>query len=202
MSQSGQSAVHDGLELYISPCVNCPPHPFHPPSSDRPIRIRIQGPLETIEKLLPNESWYPLMPFPQPGGLELASLTHQRLYGQRGDAVLAVRDEYLACVIKAGIPQDYIDYYGVTFDHLVPKDDPNPEVLVINIIEVDDGEGMYADGGQFANELLLFPVNPTDYTGRRVLAVPRCCQKKKGTQDRRLINSQVAERDVELRASS
>lgn len=95
----------------------------------------------------------------------------------------------------------YIDYYGVTFDYLVPNDDPNPEVLVINIMEVDS-DGVYADGGIYANEVLLFPVNPTDYTGKKVLAVPRCCQHKKGTQDRRLINGMVAERDSEIRRCS
>jgi hypothetical protein len=88
-----------------------------------------------------------------------------------------------------------IDYYGVTFDHLVPADDPNPEVLAINIIEVDSGGGVYADGGIFANKVLSFPVHPREYTGKKVLAVPRCCQYKKGTQDRERINSEVAERD-------
>ena len=102
-----RSAVHNGLELYIPPCVNRPPHGFHPPPSDRPLRIRIQGPLETIQKLLPNESWHPIKPFPQPGGLKLARLTHQRLYGaEDNDTALAVRDEYLAWVVEAGIPQE------------------------------------------------------------------------------------------------
>jgi hypothetical protein len=91
-----------------------------------------------------------------------------------------------------------IDYYGVTFDHLVLADNPNPEVLVINIIEVDNTGGVYADGGNYANQVLLFAINPTDYTGKKVLAVPRCCQHKKGTQDRRRINSEVAERDSEI----
>ncbi|KAL5117696.1 hypothetical protein ACEQ8H_004444 [Pleosporales sp. CAS-2024a] len=40
----------------------------------------------------------------------------------------------------------YIDYYGVTFDHLVPCDEPNPHVLAMSIFEVDD------DGGAFANQ--------------------------------------------------
>lgn len=35
----------------------------------------------------------------------------------------------------------------------------------------------------------------TEYTGRRVLAVPRCCQKRKGTQDRWRNNFGVADRD-------
>jgi hypothetical protein len=63
----------------------------------------------------------------------------------------------------------YIDYYGVIFDHLVPADDPNPEVLAISIIKVDN------DGGAFANKVLLFQIDPTEYTGKKVLAVPRCC---------------------------
>ena len=69
---------------------------------------------------------------------------------------------------------------------------------MINIIETDDGGGVYADGGTYANEVLLFSVNPTEYTGKKVLALPRCCQHKKGTQDRRLINGLVAERDSEI----
>lgn len=38
-----------------------------------------------------------------------------------------------------------IDYYGVTFDHLVPPHDLDPEVLQIDIIEMDDDEGAYAN---------------------------------------------------------
>jgi len=53
---------------------------------------------------------------------------------------------------------------------------------------------MYGDGGVYANEVLLFAVDPTEYTGKKVLAVPRCCQRKNGTQDRKLINGSVTER--------
>lgn len=90
----------------------------------------------------------------------------------------------------------YIDYYGVTFDHLVPANDPNPEVLVIGIVEVDN------DGGAFANNHLLFQIDPTEYTRKKILAVPRCCQVKKGTQDRKRCNNEVAERDRELQKRS
>jgi len=55
----------------------------------------------------------------------------------------------------------------VTFDHLVPADDPNPEVLAISIIEVDN------DGGAFTNKFFSFPVDPTEYMGRKFLTVPR-----------------------------
>ena len=87
-------------------------------------------------------------------------------------------------------------------DHLVPADDPNPEVLVINIIEVDSNGGVYADGGKYANEVLLFSVNLTEYTGKKVLAVPRCCQHKRCTQDSRRIDKEVVEREGEIRERS
>lgn len=68
---------------------------------------------------------------------------------------------------------------------------------MINIIEVDSEGGECADGGVYANEVLMFSVRSEEYTGRKVLAVPRCCQKKRGTQDRKLINGQVAERNLD-----
>lgn len=81
-----------------------------------------------------------------------------------------------------------IDYYGVTFDHLVPADDINPEVLQINIIEIEDDNGVYA------NTWLSFAVDPAEFIGKKVLAVPRCCQKRKGTQDRWRVNALVDQR--------
>jgi hypothetical protein len=61
-------------------------------------------------------------------------------------------------------------------------------VLAVSIIEVDN------DGGAFANEHFSFFVDPTEYTGKKVIAVPRSCQVKKGTTGRWRINSLVAER--------
>lgn len=40
-----------------------------------------------------------------------------------------------------------------------------------------------------------FAVDPAEYAGKKVLAVPRCCQKRKGTTDRRRINGDVDYRD-------
>jgi hypothetical protein len=82
-----------------------------------------------------------------------------------------------------------IDYYGITFDHLVPTDDTDPEVLQINIIEIED------DGGLYANKNSRFEIDPAYYTGKKVLALPRCCQKRKGTTDRRRVNDGVNARD-------
>jgi hypothetical protein len=67
-------------------------------------------------------------------------------------------------------------------------------VLAISIIEVDNGA--------FANKVLSFAIDPTEYTGKKVLAVPRCCQVKKGTQDRQRWNDLVAERDREIQRCS
>ena len=78
-----------------------------------------------------------------------------------------------------------IDYYGVTFDHLVPADDTNPQVLQINIFEIEDDEGIYA------NKYSRFEIDPADYTGKKVLALPRCCQRRNGTTDRRRVNDGV-----------
>jgi len=188
------------LELFIPPCIHRPRHRLHPPPLDQPLRIQIQGPLESIQKLLPNISWHEIVRFPQPGGLELATLTHRALYGEEGlkeaDDVPAVRNEYLAWAMEGRKSLDYIDYYGVTFDHLVPANDPDPEVLAISIIEVDNDEGA------FANNHLQFQIDPTEYTRKKVLAVPRCCQVKEGTQDRQRCNTEVAERDREIQRLS
>jgi hypothetical protein len=53
-------------------------------------------------------SWHEIRRFPQPGGLELATLTHRALYGEEGlgeaDGVPAVRNEYLAWVMEGRKP--------------------------------------------------------------------------------------------------
>ncbi|EJP60923.1 uncharacterized protein BBA_10130 [Beauveria bassiana ARSEF 2860] len=138
------------LDLCIHACIQKPRHRLHPPPANTPLRIRIQGPLETTEKLLPDVKWHNIVSFPQPGGVELARLTHEALYGREVHAEtrcrLVVRDEYLAWAMSGRRPLSYIDYYGVTFDHLVSPDDPDPEVLVINIIELDSVGGIYSDG--------------------------------------------------------
>ena len=86
-----------------------------------------------------------------------------------------------------------IDYYGVTFDHRIPADDANPTVLQINILEMEEDNGVYANDG------ILFSVDPAEYAGVSILAVPRCCQRRKGRTDRTRINSAVQTRDA-LRA--
>ncbi|KAK4042022.1 hypothetical protein C8A01DRAFT_33908 [Parachaetomium inaequale] len=60
-----------------------------------------------------------------------------------------------------------IDYYGVTFDHLVPANDPDPDVLQINIIELETASGPFANGEAYANRYLRFAVHLADYAGKK-----------------------------------
>jgi hypothetical protein len=84
----------------------------------------------------------------------------------------------------------------VTFDYKVPENNTNPEVLAINIIELEEESGDYANGIDFAQKYLRLQVNAEEYIGTKVLAVPRCCQWKKGTQDRGRINADVRSRTL------
>ncbi|KAI1498404.1 hypothetical protein F5X99DRAFT_326696 [Biscogniauxia marginata] len=178
------------LKLHIPHCIQTPAHCLHPPVPKRPLRIQIEGPTVSIERLLPAVSWHTNvrhLEFPQPAGPALAKLAYEAIYEREPEADdVIVRDEYLGWVVEE--PLSRIDYYGVTFDYLVPVSDPDPEVLQINIIEVEN------DGGAYANRWLPFTVDLAKYQGHMVLAVPRCCQKRKGTQDRGRVNSSVAER--------
>ncbi|KAI6303409.1 hypothetical protein MCOR34_006701 [Pyricularia oryzae] len=72
------------------------------------------------------------------------------------------------------------DYYGVTFDHLVPAGDTDPEVLDINIIELEAKDGLYANGLDYANETLSFKLDPLSDLRAKVLAVPEVLSKAQG----------------------
>ncbi|KAK3933461.1 hypothetical protein QBC46DRAFT_368733 [Diplogelasinospora grovesii] len=169
------------LPLHIPYCIHTPAHPFHLPPLDKPVRIQIEGPLVSIQRLLPEVPWHvdvcePI--FPQPAGPELAKLACRAIYGQdvrpHVENDLIVRDEYLGwqlTIIRA--PTSEIDYYGVTFDHLIDEDE-----------------------GEYANTYLSFTVDPAEYIGKKVLAVPRCCQKRKGTTDRSRVNGSVTQKDL------
>jgi hypothetical protein len=76
---------------------------------------------------------------------------------------------------------------------LVPPGDADPEVLQINIIEMDEDEGEYA------NACLPFAVDWKEFTSKRILAVPRCCQIRQRTTDRLRINEGVRIRDEEAK---
>ena len=76
-----------------------------------------------------------------------------------------------------------IDGYGITFDHLVPDDDDDPETLMLNVVDPSDPE----EAAYVKFDLAPYLTGP-DST---VLLVPRCCQLRQGTTDRKGINDQV-----------
>jgi hypothetical protein len=101
------------IPLYIPPCIHTSSGHFHPPPHERPLRIQIEGPLVSIQRLLPHIPWrlrmgYSDSEFPQPAGPELARLAYQQIYMRDvcpevpGD--LVVRDEYLGWVVKEPPP--------------------------------------------------------------------------------------------------
>lgn len=92
------------LPLHIPKCIQSPAHCFHPPPLDRPVRIHIEGPLASIQKLLPEVSWHVDVhekKFQQTGA-KLEELTYQTIYGHdvrlHVENDLAMRDEYLGWV--------------------------------------------------------------------------------------------------------
>ena len=43
--------------LHIPRCRLDPPHEHHPPLADKPLRVQIEGPLVSVQKLLPGVPW-------------------------------------------------------------------------------------------------------------------------------------------------
>lgn len=94
-----ETMVHS---LHIPKCLSTPAHDHHPPPVDKPLRIQIEGPLVSIQKLLPDVTWNVDVcepSFPQPSGPKLAELAYRAIYGQ--DTLpehIVVRDEYLGWI--------------------------------------------------------------------------------------------------------
>jgi hypothetical protein len=93
------------LDLYIPPCNRFPAHPRHPPPVDLPLRIQIEGPLVSVDKLLPGIRWQldeHSAPSLQSAAPELARVAFRTIYGQDVradvDGDITVRDEYLGWV--------------------------------------------------------------------------------------------------------
>lgn len=103
------------LELHIPACKSFPAQPYHLPQLEQPLRIQIEGPLVSVEKLLPGTEWqlkWPRQPYLQPTGVELAKIVYRVIYGQdvRSDVVgdMVVRDEYLGWVTVNPRPLTYV----------------------------------------------------------------------------------------------
>lgn len=103
---SSPSSPIMAYQLYIpSECFD-PARTKHLPTPGKPLRIQIEGPKVTIDKLLPGVKWdvITVVPdFPQAAGPRLAALTYHALYRQyprSGSTDLVVRDESLGWIVK------------------------------------------------------------------------------------------------------
>ncbi|KEY68341.1 hypothetical protein S7711_10424 [Stachybotrys chartarum IBT 7711] len=162
--------------LHIPPCLRTPADHHHPPPLDKALRIQIEGPLVSIQKLPPDVPWHvdvfkPI--FPQPSGPKLAKLTYWAIYGHHilpdAESHLVVRDEYLGWIHH----KNEIDYYGVTFDINIPPDEYFPEILQINILEIE------ADQGEYANECLPFMIERQTTLARRSWRCPGAARRER-----------------------
>lgn len=105
------------LNLHIPPCMRSAAEPRHPPPVDQPLRIQIEGPLSSINKLLPGVEWQlegVFRPSLQPAGQELARVAFRTIYGHdirpEIDGDMVVRDEYLGWVQEDARPWRYVSY--------------------------------------------------------------------------------------------
>ncbi|KAK1962640.1 hypothetical protein LY78DRAFT_661047 [Colletotrichum sublineola] len=107
------------LGLHIPPCIRSPAGRLHPPRIDQPLRVQIEGPRESIQKLFPSVVWvtnFAPRKFPQAAGPALAALAFRHIYGEdvrpgvQGDMV--VRDEYMGWVREGNKTLEDINYYG------------------------------------------------------------------------------------------
>ncbi|KAJ5716021.1 uncharacterized protein N7483_013202 [Penicillium malachiteum] len=94
------------LPLHIpSSCLVNPPHRFHFPSAEQPLRFQIESPLLVLQKLLPAVSWHVPHSFPLPGGPKLAELAFRAIYNRNVRPNVAedmvVRDEYKGWLVEA-----------------------------------------------------------------------------------------------------
>ena len=103
------------LKIHIPPCIDTPRHHYHPPPLGHPLRIHIQGPLVSIQKLIPDIDWtiedWEIPDF-LPGGAPLARLTYEALYGQalKASEKITVRNEYLGWIIEP-VRKMYVKYF-------------------------------------------------------------------------------------------
>lgn len=98
-------------KLHIPDCILEPHHPFHFPSSNKSLRIRIQGPLISVQRLIPEAQWnhdFSNRPIPQLPALEFARITYRTIYGcdprpeVPGD--LVIRHEYCGWISHPPLP--------------------------------------------------------------------------------------------------
>ncbi|KAI0102205.1 hypothetical protein GGR51DRAFT_298461 [Nemania sp. FL0031] len=192
------------FRLVLPQCEQTPTCVNHPPESEKPLRIQVMGDNKDLNNLFddgtkmptPKSSMDKAKEFIKPG-LELARMTFRLLYGRDPDpgnpSDMVPRHQYDiwrgATADRVLLPEPILEGYAITFDHLLgPDDEDDPETLMLNI--VDPNEPPIAD---------LITVDKSPYISKSepvLLLVPRCCQVRKGTTDRRRINREIREANL------
>ncbi|KAI1171012.1 hypothetical protein F4777DRAFT_566894 [Nemania sp. FL0916] len=190
------------FKLVLPQCGQTPGCVNHPPEPDKPLRIQIMGLLNDIDNLFDDG-----MKMPRPKhteklaadnfiepGLRLARIGFGLLYGRDVDpgnsSDMVPRHQYdvwrVATPDRVILPEPIHEAYAITFDHLLgPEHEDDPETLMLNIVDPNDDA-----------EAKFITIDKSLYTSETepvLLLVPRCCQVRKGTTDRRRINREIRE---------
>ncbi|KAI3332454.1 hypothetical protein HD806DRAFT_480605 [Xylariaceae sp. AK1471] len=127
-------------------------------------------------------------------GLRLVQMAFRLLYGCDPDpgnpSDMVLRHQYDiwrgATADRVLLPEPILEGYAITFDHLLgPDDEDDPETLMLNILDPNDP--------LIANFITIDKDPYTSGPEPVLLLVPRCCQARKGTTDRRRINREIRE---------
>ncbi|KAI1178933.1 hypothetical protein F4777DRAFT_40991 [Nemania sp. FL0916] len=185
-------------KLILPPCADSPAHMHHPPPPDKPLRIQVGGHLDWIDQLFddgtkifrPEATFFSLDEYAEPC-LRLIKMSFNLLYGRDPDpeTPLDMVLRYQSYIFQGRTgdkppEKDIPISYYFTFDHLVgPENDLDPDTLMLNLVDPNDHQH---------SQLVRFDVGPyTSGSEPVMLLVPRCCQTRKGTQDRGRINIEV-----------
>lgn len=102
-------------KLHIPDCILEPHHPFHFPTPNKPLRIRIQGPLISIQRLIPKAQWQWFLNWTEPPQVpapDFAGFTHRTIYGcdpQPGvPDDLVIRHEYCGWISNPPLPIEWV----------------------------------------------------------------------------------------------
>ncbi|KAF2964885.1 hypothetical protein GQX73_g8682 [Xylaria multiplex] len=187
-----------------STCVN------HPPEWEKPLRIQISGWNKDLDNLFedglkmpkPKSSMDRATEFIEPG-LRLVQMAFRLLYSRNPDPAtpsdMVPRHQYDIwrgatpdrVLLPEPMQRDYtrLEGYTITFDHLLgPGDEDDPETLMLNIIDPNDPVR--------ADHMTISKSPYTSGSEPVLLLVPRCCQVRKGTTDRRRINREIREANL------
>ncbi|KAI1299873.1 hypothetical protein F5Y03DRAFT_364995 [Xylaria venustula] len=189
------------FKLVLPQCEQTPPCMNHPPEWENPLRIQIGSDIVDLNNLFgdgvkitsPKSSLNRSAEFIEPG-LRLVQMAFRLLYGRDPDpgnpSDMVPRHQYDvwrgATADRTLLPEPILEGYAITFDHLLgPDDEDDPETLMLNIVDPNDPSR--------ADHMTIDKSPYTSGPGPVLLLVPRCCQVRKGTTDRRRINREIRE---------